>query len=137
MVRHIKTFIMTVFLLNVSLISNLSGLVYLMLYSVHADSWFLYSHLVFKIYQYTIILPPQAFSAFFAMNSTFSAMNIAFFVCLSLGSGHLVGRLSILFQEGGPLYKFYKILPMGTLVCSRGGRLMHSGPVRTLRHVGN
>lgn len=82
MVKHIKTFIMTVFLLNVSLISNLSGLVYSMLSSVHADSWFLYSHLGFKIYQYRIILPsPKPLVLFFAMNSTFSAMNIAFFVC--------------------------------------------------------
>lgn len=45
-------------LFNFSLISNLFSLVYSILSSVHRDSWFLYSHLVFTIYRYKKSLPP-------------------------------------------------------------------------------
>ena len=47
--RILSLLTMTVVFFNFSLISKLFGYVYLILYSVHTDSWFLYSHFIVQL----------------------------------------------------------------------------------------
>jgi len=47
--RILSLLTMTVVFFNFSLISKLFSYVYLILYSVHTDSWFLYSHFVVQL----------------------------------------------------------------------------------------